>query len=315
MLNPDRPELQRLRHQTGEALLGRDFRDQLAIDREMIWWHNRAVHQAVGIVNGLTVGAATAVSGGYYLTVEAGSAYDGGGRALCLATPREVFIPAITGSSSATVEFAIMLRGAAQRRYGSGLRVTGSAFCSCIAAAAAEVAVIPSDCVDPADGIVLALLRLPDDESLDLEPIAARVRPFRSPKQAYGSTVRGATPWTLLPPSLAGRGYQTKIDTASAGFLAAPAESPLYFAQLVIPNSLMPDGTAIPGADACRLHYTWVTDVAFDRFIFQVWFPDSNSLATAQFLSFARSAQIYVAWLGIQMSSSAEPYSSREAKP
>ena len=49
---------ERLQHQTGEALLRRDFADQAAQDDQLRWWHTRALHGAWGISEGLSVTAA-----------------------------------------------------------------------------------------------------------------------------------------------------------------------------------------------------------------------------------------------------------------
>jgi hypothetical protein len=79
----------RLRHGRGEALRGRDFADQSDQDDQRRWWHNRAVHQAYGILRGLEVTVDDGVA-----TVAPGVAFDCHGRELVLATPRQVVVPA-----------------------------------------------------------------------------------------------------------------------------------------------------------------------------------------------------------------------------
>ena len=45
----------RLRHGHGERLLRHDADGQDAQDGQLRWWHNRAVHRAYGVVQGLGV--------------------------------------------------------------------------------------------------------------------------------------------------------------------------------------------------------------------------------------------------------------------
>lgn len=79
----------RLRHVRGEALHRRDFADQSDQDDQRRWWHNRAVHQAYGILRGLEVTVDDGVA-----TVAPGVAFDCHGRELVLSTPRQVPLPA-----------------------------------------------------------------------------------------------------------------------------------------------------------------------------------------------------------------------------
>lgn len=53
MMFPDLTELERLRYRQGQRLLSRDFQDQAAIEAQLRWWHNRALHNAYGIAQGL----------------------------------------------------------------------------------------------------------------------------------------------------------------------------------------------------------------------------------------------------------------------
>ena len=54
----DRLPFERLRYWQGQMLRSRDLNDQLALDMEMRSWHNRAIHEAFGIVKGLDVAPA-----------------------------------------------------------------------------------------------------------------------------------------------------------------------------------------------------------------------------------------------------------------
>ena len=92
----------RLRHVRGEALRRNDFSDQFDQDDQLRWWHNRALHQAFGIVRGLGVTIEDGVA-----TVAPGLAYDCHGRELVLATARQVRVPA----DAATSHLVIRRRG------------------------------------------------------------------------------------------------------------------------------------------------------------------------------------------------------------
>src|SRR5262249_23851380 len=52
---PEQRDLERLRYWQGQMLRSRDFRDQAAQQAELRWWHNRALHNAYGVVAGLGV--------------------------------------------------------------------------------------------------------------------------------------------------------------------------------------------------------------------------------------------------------------------
>ena len=89
---PDATEVERLRYRQGQRLRSRDFRDQAAVDAQLRWWHNRALHNAYGIAVGLVPevsvdGAETIV------TIGSGVAYDCFGRELVLQRDRVVRVP------------------------------------------------------------------------------------------------------------------------------------------------------------------------------------------------------------------------------
>ena len=87
---PDATEVERLRYRHGQRLRSRDFRDQAALDAQLRWWHNRALHAAYGIATGLEV-QITVEAGGSSVQVSGGVAYDCYGRELVL--PRERVLP------------------------------------------------------------------------------------------------------------------------------------------------------------------------------------------------------------------------------
>src|SRR5829696_1733644 len=86
---PDPIELQRLRFQQGQQLSSRDFRDQIGIEAQLRWWHNRSLHNAYGIASGFEVEQQDDS-----LLVHEGLAYDCRGRELILQQPRAIALPA-----------------------------------------------------------------------------------------------------------------------------------------------------------------------------------------------------------------------------
>ena len=87
-------ELQRLRYRQGQLLQRRDFADQERIDSELTAWHNRALHDAYGVVPGILGGLAVETSADNSgVTVESGVAYDAYGRVLVLREQQTIAFP------------------------------------------------------------------------------------------------------------------------------------------------------------------------------------------------------------------------------
>ena len=101
MYKPDSIEPQRLRYWQGQMLKSRDFRDQATVVAQLRWWHNRALHNAYGVREGLTV---TPVEGRKFVRVMCGVAYDCYGRELILQTTREIPLPA-TGPQTLLIRY------------------------------------------------------------------------------------------------------------------------------------------------------------------------------------------------------------------
>jgi len=72
--------IERVHHVPGELLRSGDLRDGVAAESELLWWHQRAVHDATGVVTGLLA----STEKGMPVFVSAGVAYDGLGRELDL---------------------------------------------------------------------------------------------------------------------------------------------------------------------------------------------------------------------------------------
>jgi hypothetical protein len=93
MATPTQPGIERRRYWQGQKLGSSDFRAQAEIETQLRAWHNRAMHNAFGISQGLgakPIPERGSVTG---FKVECGVAYDCFGRELLLQTASEVAVP------------------------------------------------------------------------------------------------------------------------------------------------------------------------------------------------------------------------------
>jgi hypothetical protein len=266
-------DLQRLRHVSGELLRSRDFRDAVAGEAELLWWHQRAVHDSFGIASGLEVElAADAAS----VLVAPGVAFDCFGRALQVTSPRTIPLP-----SEANDGMTLLLR------------YQSDAGNSC---AGAELVWRTSARVDARAGVPLALL---DPNAVpSLRPAAARTRPLARPRVAAGATRPDGTAWE--PFALSGSseraadGIEVRIDTRAAGFTVKPC----YFAALHWPGL---DSRSFPVTLIRALSLQYVERTAADGFTFRIWtfLGVRGATPAASLVAFARREQLYVSWLGV----------------
>jgi hypothetical protein len=267
-------DLQRLRHVDGELLRSRDLRDEIAGDLELHWWHQRALHEAYGVVAGLDLSGP--IDG--QVLVAPGLAYDGRGRDLLLLNPATIALPAADAAMALVLAYRAGRPGVALRWAAPGR-------------------------VDPCDGLVLAVLD-PGPPPV-LRPTARRTRPVARPRMGWGSTPPDATAWVewveLRRMRLA-RGVQVAIDTRAAGF----TDLPCYFAWLQWPSLAAAPADGAVEFDLLGLQY--VQNESVDGFTFRVvvarpnalFFGRSGGAGVGDSVSFARNQQLHVCWLGIQ---------------
>jgi hypothetical protein len=233
----DRTELERLQYRQGQTLLSRDGRDQAAIDSQLRWWHNRALHRAYGVAP--AVAEALAVvhdTAAHAVTVGPGLAYDVFGRDLILARPRSVPDPVLTTIKDWTLV-------ASWRACTSTTRISDLAGPCAPGGAPAELAEMaiawqPSAQVTPRDGVFLAFWKA---GQFTTEGRSGWARPLALPHMVSGSTISGATTWQSWPAESSedyplALGAQVDIDTSSAGFTTTPC----YFAWLNGPEAWGP---------------------------------------------------------------------------
>ncbi len=205
----DRLPFERLRYWQGQMLRSRDLNDQLALDMEMRTWHNRAIHQAFGIIKGLEVaqvkekGKRVRIEEGKLLAVKAGLAYDCRGREICLLRETKIVAPVEVAAG----DWTLLIRCPAQS-------AVTEAVC-CVLPPTSQTPELfwkPSRQTRPIDGVPLVAWRAAKPakfgeyaarEADSDNPLSfavdrsARVvaRPEARPQIGYGATVQGQTAW------------------------------------------------------------------------------------------------------------------------
>ncbi len=294
-----RPILERTRYWQGQRLRSRDLDNQLTDEAELRWWHNRALHDAFGVVEGLAVAGPTWASGGL-LEVEPGLAYDSYGRELVVA--RRTTVPPPPPEPVERRGWVLVLR---QAERGCEAPCRGAAAASPLGA----LLWIPSRLfVLPAAGVPLARGRyqaLSAGFVLDEVFASPVARPTARPLIAGGATVAGKTAWrgwrTRYPNEQVAFGVEVTIDTSAAGF----TDVPCYFAWLC-------GGHLALGSKVPELALDRIVDRRADRFTLSLWLPDSERLLKRgrtgkdDLASFARR-QLHVCWLGLQQVEAAQP--------
>ncbi len=205
---------ERLRHVHGEALLRRDFSDQSAQDDQLRWWHNRALHNAYGVVIGLTV-KITLLDGMRRAKVSPGLAIDVFGRELVLGERRFLDVPDDVD--------ALLLVLSYDRAPGTCEPPPGG-FCLDAPTADAGISLgwIPKAGFSPRDGVPLAS----SSEELAFSP--PRTRPVARPRIGRGVTIAGELAWDPWIEDDIRLGAELVIDTSASGF----TRTPCYFVDI-----------------------------------------------------------------------------------
>lgn len=300
-------DVERFRYWQGQMLRSRDLREQLAVEAELRWWHNRALHSAYGVRSGFAV---TAVEHGNSLVgveVDCGVAYDCYGRELVLQASRELPLPQIGEGPVTRVTLIVQYKE-------SSTSVRGAhSSCGCPPLEEPDFVWVVGRNIDPALGVPLARLDYQSSDplpTLDKSFFAPVSRALARARVASGETVPGDTHWEpwLENISLFGKqvlsvpvGMQVTVDTSAAGF----TETPCYFAWLT--------GTLW---DKSNVEFFPVPLTHLDReetneFRFRLWLPRivmvlgarlrlANSHFDAEFINYAREHGLHVCWIGIQ---------------
>lgn len=325
MLKTEKRDLERVQYWQGQMLRSRDFRDIEACEAQRRWWHNRAVHNAYGVAEGLSCALVPAGSP-TGVTISPGVAYDIFGHELIL--ERNLVVPLPTNISPNMVGAVSLLM-----RFKPPSRTVRpdetSEVCwtrvGSVAAGTAEFAWSIGDRLDPAEGVSVCAVYYSVGRFRGPDPsyIRASIRPESRPLLASGATIPGNTPWnpwsagfTTDPndnpiPDLIG--VQTWIDTSAAGF----TQTPCYFASLQGPLWNSQTQQLTPAI------FPSIADESLTGFTFRLWLqvlPVGEATLFAlrsrvrsvargftfisdpsDFSLFAQQQGLYVSWVGCQM--------------
>lgn len=306
--------LERVRYWQGQMLRSADFRAQSADTAQHRWWHNRALHNAYGVYQGLAASAAQDAAGVFIgVRVAAGVGYDCFGRELIVDAPQTIALPANVPQGTLTMVLLITYAVAEDIH-----RESMQEICWTTTPTDATVSFVwkPLNCVHLCDGVSLAhvIYDAKGGSALDPSFVPPGSRPIARPSIASGATLPSTTtwePWLVAAPSLAGVpnepvfvGAQTSIDTSDAGFTGRPC----YFAWLKGPLFNRAMGVLLPDM------FTSLADETPNGFTFRIWIPPTAEQNVTQlvgaiddfqsftaFTSFARQQQLYVQWVACQM--------------
>jgi hypothetical protein len=256
-----RVEPERLLHQHGEALLRRDFAAQSDQDDQLRWWHNRALHGAYGVSEGLSV---STLNPGGQAKVSPGVAFDAFGRELILEQRRIIDVPE-TG-----VEYLLVLSYERPPQT-CGERLGGLCQDGPFAHAGVRLQWVRRAAFSLADGVPLAILneRAECAERWSLPLARSQARPRIGHGLVVVDDEFDFGPWTEEmfeePFQL---GVQLEIDTSAAGFTAVPC----YFVELTI---FPPDPFSIPFLTVMARNHIHAPEAG--RFILRILSPPQIS--------------------------------------
>lgn len=224
-------DLYRLQYREGQLLQSRDLSDQVESEAQLRWWHNRAVHHAYGIAQGLEVMKVKDTT----VTVKPGLAYDCFGRPLWVQA--EVEIPVPSRSENKSEKVVLFIRCLEAERHDEKSHDDSG----CMKKIGADITHSNSTQLDwkrmrdfsIRDGVAIATLELHQSAKFHelIHEGIHHARPDRHPYVVNGTTILGHTAWEKwkepLDDGMTSWGVQVRVDTSAAGFTGHP----LYVAQ------------------------------------------------------------------------------------
>jgi len=296
----DRRDVERTRYWEGQMLQSHDLSSQIASDLALRWWHNRALHQAYGVAFGYE---AAAVGGGLTRSISGvevapGVAYDCFGRPLILMHRHSVPLPDNPNAATLT----LLARYAETCGFPDPRQTSGVCVPCCedsMTEEHPEFAWTIADPPTPGAGVPLARVTYAKTLArLDPSSVAATTEPLSRPYLVNGSTVPGATPWSISRSTVLFVILETIVDTSAAGFSRVPC----YFATL---QGFDPRALKLPANLPIFTHIAYPKP---DQFLFRVRLALSRQAGDDFLSSFQNPAappkpQIYVCWLGCESQS------------
>src|SRR5580704_2862273 len=116
MARLEKRKLERVHYWQGQMLRARDFLNLQAVEAQRRWWHNRAIHNAYGVAEGLKSLLNSSLSEAKGITVTPGVAYDISGRELILERQQYVSFPtSFTNNPVSTMSLLMRYKAPAPR--------------------------------------------------------------------------------------------------------------------------------------------------------------------------------------------------------
>ncbi len=280
MARPERRKLERVQYWQGQMLRAQDFLNLQGVEAQRRWWHNRAIHNAYGVAEGL-VATLVPTSAPTGVGISPGVAYDIFGRELILERAETIPLPNnIPTGRIGAVSLLMRYKPPSRRIHPDEItEVCWTAHGSVIAGTAEFVWKL-GDNLNPAEGVaVYAIYYAEPWPTIMPDPNCLRIsaEPLSRPLLASGATIPGQTPWeqwtvgfttvtipgdgTVQCPALAG--VQTWVDTSAAGF----TDCPCYFAWLQGPLWSSQPQLFLPAL------LTNIADASISGFMFQLVLP------------------------------------------
>jgi hypothetical protein len=311
--------LERVRYWQGQMLRSADFRAQNADSAQHRWWHNRALHNAYGVYQGLRAAAVgTPLSA---VAVSPGVGYDGFGRELILESSQTVNLPHnVPPSLPATLVLLMRYAVADDRQTRSNDEICW-ANAGSSSSGTVDFSWVPMDRVNPCDGVPLGQVIYDGKGNRTLNPkfVPPGSRPIARPAIATGATMPQTTawqPWIINAPiPVTGAnfdprpvGVKVRVDTSAAGF----TRTPCYFAWLVGSLFNRKTGQLLPNM------FSSLSEESATGFTFRMWFPRPQQQVILlalkhiavnlqvirnpnEFFPFAQQQKLYVEWVASEM--------------
>lgn len=305
MAKPEKPNLHRVKHWQGERLKSGDLRDFEETEDQRRWWHNRALHNAYGVAEGMQVAQRAMAPDS--VVVSPGLAYDCFGRELVLEAEQVVPLPAKLPDKNSTWRLLVRYQAPFSVPTGGSPPWTNLAP---VCKGTVDFLWKQRDSATIADGAPIAEARFSKSELTELISGSRRntTRPMARPRLASGATIPGNTAWKLWavennsdPEGSTKIGVETTIDTSAGGF----TEVPVYFAWLEGPLWNPQTVQLVPAL------FPSLAEEATDSFSFRLWLrrtrpqsvsaPEIRFVGPEEFPAFARQQKLYVSWVGCQM--------------
>jgi hypothetical protein len=231
-----KPEIQRIRYKKGQLFSSLDLRDDGNITEIFRWLHNRALHNAYGVNEGMKVfridEEGNAVNENTHfvaLKISKGLAYDCFGRELILPHSKIITLPPFSKKNNLIMTLLLCCWDQATSPHKDEIKESCIPGDFSLISEKTELYWKPNSLVELIDGVPLA--RIIYDEQGTPSLLAnncreSKARPLARPLIASGSTIPGNTAWNTWITKSGVFGIETKVNTSSAGF----TEIPCYFA-------------------------------------------------------------------------------------